>query len=179
MATGLAQAGPADTVRRGKRQPNALLAMLRWASLAFGRRQATCLRLQGAIQAEAMEAKKIELLARRRDAGVHTLCEPRVESATADRAWGARFELEFEDLAWRPAAVGAAPRPCSASDPSNWPDQERATRSDNWTGRTSTPTVPCVQVEVGVTVLDHPPLSSHLGRLSWPTANMRGPWAQS
>ena len=48
-------------------------------------------------------------------------------------------------------------RPCSATDPSNRPDQGQATRHGTCADRTSAPAGPCAQLKVGVTVFNHPP----------------------
>ena len=48
-------------------------------------------------------------------------------------------------------------RPCSATDPSNRPEQRRSTHHGTRANRASAPAGPCAQLKVGVTVFNHPP----------------------
>ena len=92
---------------------------------------------------------------------------------------GTHSEAYHDRSPWRrePRVRPLAPRhrPYSATDPSNWSDQGRATRSDYRTDRSNTHMVPYTLHEPTLTVLHHP-LPYSLCPQPRPTAGGRGPW---
>jgi len=58
-------------------------------------------------------------------------------------------------------------RPCSATDPSNRPEQRRSTHHGTRANRASAPAGPCAQLKVGVTVFNHPPPCAPILTLSY------------